>query len=91
MLLEAPHSEEAHRALETVLKVLLPTLEIPIAVHKTEGPDTLLVFLGIEVDRIAPAGGEAYPAPRAIAIMKHKEELLQEGAGITARPRIYCG
>ena len=49
LLLGAPHSEEAHRALETVLNVLR-TLGIPIAVHKTEGPDTLLVFLGIEVD-----------------------------------------
>ena len=49
LLLGAPHSEEAHRALETVLNVLR-TLGIPIAVHKTEGPDTVLVFLGIDVD-----------------------------------------
>ena len=37
--------------LETVTKVL-HMLGIPIAVHKTEGPDTILVFLGILIDTL---------------------------------------
>ena len=44
-----PYSEEAARALDTASRVLR-MLGIPIAVHKTEGPTTALVFLRIIVD-----------------------------------------
>ncbi len=46
LFLGAPYSDEAARALEMVSKVL-HMLGIPIATHKTEGPDTTLIFLGI--------------------------------------------
>ena len=51
LFLGAPYSDEAARALETVSKVLR-MLGIPIAVHKTKGPDTILVFLGIIIDTL---------------------------------------
>ena len=51
LFLGAPNTEEASRVLETVTKVL-HMLGIPIAVHKTEGPDTILVFLGILIDTL---------------------------------------
>jgi len=49
LFLGAPYSNEAATALETVLRVL-HMLGIPIAVHKTEGPATSLIFLGIMID-----------------------------------------
>ena len=49
LFLGAPHSDEAARALEMVTQVFR-TLGIPIAVHKTEGPAPILVFLGIIID-----------------------------------------
>ena len=45
----APLAEEAAAALETVVRILR-ALGIPIATHKTEGPTTSLIFLGILVD-----------------------------------------
>ena len=45
----APLAEEAAAALETVVGIL-HALGIPIATHKTEGPTTSLIFLGILVD-----------------------------------------
>ena len=51
LFLGAPHSDEAERVLETVTKVLR-MLGIPLAVHKTEGPDTTLIFLGIVIDTL---------------------------------------
>ncbi len=49
LFLGAPYTEEAAKALETASQVL-HMLGIPIAVHKTEGPATSLVFLGIVID-----------------------------------------
>ena len=49
LFLGAPYSDEAARALKTVSKVF-HMLGIRIAVHKTEGPDTIIVFLGIIID-----------------------------------------
>jgi len=49
LFLGAPYSNEAATALETVLRVLR-MLGIPVAVHKTEGPATSLIFLGIMID-----------------------------------------
>ena len=49
LFLGAPHSDEAARALEMVTQVFR-TLGIPIAVHKTEGPAPILVFLGIIIN-----------------------------------------
>ena len=45
LFLGTPHSEEAGNVLEVITKVLR-MLGIPIAVHKTEGPNTVLTFLG---------------------------------------------
>ena len=49
LFLGAPYSDEAAEALETVSRVLR-MLGIPVAVHKTEGPAPLLIFLGIVID-----------------------------------------
>ena len=51
LFLGTPHSEEAGNVLEVVTKVLR-MLGIPIAVHKTEGPNTVLTFLGIIIDTV---------------------------------------
>ena len=51
LFLGAPNSAEAANVLDTVLRVLR-MLGIPIAVHKTEGPNTILVFLGIIIDTV---------------------------------------
>ena len=51
LFLGTPLTDEAQRALDTVTQVLR-MLGIPIAIHKTEGPDTMLVFLGIIIDTI---------------------------------------
>ena len=51
LFLGAPPTDEAQRALDTVLTVFR-TLGIPVAVHKTEGPATTLVFLGIILDTL---------------------------------------
>ena len=47
----APYSDEAARALEIVTRVL-HMLGITIATHKTEGPATSVVFLGIVLDTL---------------------------------------
>lgn len=49
LILGAPDSDECKRALEMVLQ-LCQLLGVPVAVHKTEGPSFILVFLGIELD-----------------------------------------
>ena len=49
LLLGAPHSREAAQALDIALKVF-DSLGIPVATHKTEGPSTILIFLGILID-----------------------------------------
>lgn len=51
LFLGAPYTDEAARALEIVSRVFR-TVGVPIAVHKTEGPDTVLVFLGIMIDTL---------------------------------------
>lgn len=52
LLLGAPESRECQQALEMALR-LCHQLGIPIAVHKTEGPGVIIVFLGIELDTVA--------------------------------------
>lgn len=49
LFLGAPDSEEATAALETVTRTLA-CMGIPVAIHKTEGPSTMLTFLGIVID-----------------------------------------
>ena len=44
-----PDSPQCRRALEKAME-LCEILGVPIAVHKTEGPATVIVFLGIEID-----------------------------------------
>jgi len=51
LLLGPPKSCECQRALETILTCCL-NMGVPVADHKTEGPSTVLVFLGIELDTI---------------------------------------
>ena len=50
LLLGPPKSRECQRALETMLTC--QNMGVPMAGHKTEGPTTVLVFLGIEFDTI---------------------------------------
>lgn len=51
ILFGSPDSPECRQALEKALQIC-KRLGVPIAVHKTEGPATVLVFLGIEVDTV---------------------------------------
>lgn len=46
-----PHSPYATVVLHHILGVL-ETLCVPVAVHKMEGPATMVTFLGIEVDTV---------------------------------------
>lgn len=52
LFIGAPNTDEGSRALSIALRVL-QHLGVPVAVHKTEGPATLVVFLGILIDTIA--------------------------------------
>ena len=52
LLLGPPDSSVCERALETTL-TCCQNLGVPVADHKTEGPSTSLVFLGIEVDTVS--------------------------------------
>lgn len=52
ILFGAPKSAECQAALDLALR-LCQFLGVPIAVHKTEGPGTVLIFLGIELDTTA--------------------------------------
>ena len=45
----APHTQECRQALDRALG-LCKRLDVPIAAHKTEGPATVIQFLGIELD-----------------------------------------
>ena len=49
LLFGAPESHECRRALESVLETSA-RLGVPIAAHKTEGPASVITFLGIELD-----------------------------------------
>ena len=51
ILFGSPDSPECKRALEKALEICR-RLGVPIAVHKTEGPVTVIVFLGIEIDTV---------------------------------------
>ena len=52
ILFGAPNSMECREALDLALQ-LCRQLGVPIAAHKTEGPGTVLIFLGIELDTTA--------------------------------------
>ena len=52
IILAPPRSPCCQQDLSTLLEVC-GELGVPIAGHKTEGPATCLVFLGIEVDTVA--------------------------------------
>lgn len=45
----APHSQQGRECLSTASQTLA-TLGVPVAAHKTEGPTTIITFLGILVD-----------------------------------------
>ena len=49
LVMGSPDSPECQRSLETILHCC-QRLRVPIAQHKTEGPSTQLVFLGIELN-----------------------------------------
>ena len=49
IIVSFPDSPQCRDELETLLRVFRE-LGIPVATHKTEGPATCLVFLGIEID-----------------------------------------
>ena len=52
IIVSFPDSPQCRDELETLLRVFRE-LGVPVATHKTEGPATCLVFLGIEIDTIA--------------------------------------
>jgi hypothetical protein len=52
LLMGAPDSEEGAQILDLALRTF-QLLGIPVAAHKTEGPATLVIFLGILLDTIA--------------------------------------
>ena len=49
LIFGAPDSDECEQALKLAMQVC-KLLGVPIAVHKTEGPLLVIVFLGIELD-----------------------------------------
>lgn len=49
LFLGAPNTHEGAQALQVVLNIF-KVLGIPVATHKTEGPTTVLAFLGILID-----------------------------------------
>ena len=51
ILFGSPGSPECKRALEKALEICR-RLGVPIAAHKTEGPVTVIVFWGIEIDAV---------------------------------------
>ena len=52
IIMSFPDSPQCRDELETLLQVFRE-LGVPVAIHKTEGPSTCLVFLGIEIDTIS--------------------------------------
>lgn len=49
LFIGAPNTDEGARALAIALRIL-EYLGVPVAVHKTEGPSTAVIFLGILID-----------------------------------------
>ena len=81
----SPNTDEAAQAKEIALRVLLEHLGVPVAAHKTEGPASLITFLGILVDT------EAFEL--RLPAFKHSWILgspKRPALGITAWPLIPC-
>ena len=76
LLLGAPCSAEAQHCLEKAIQIF-QDLGIPIALHKTEGPATVLIFLGILIDT------EAFE----LRLPAEKLARLQETIGLWANKR----
>ena len=49
LLFGSPDSDECRQALEKILETCA-RLGVPLALHKTKGPSTIIIFLGIELD-----------------------------------------
>ncbi len=52
LFLEAPDTDEGERSLDIALR-MLELLGVPVATHKTEGPSTLVTFIGILIDTVS--------------------------------------
>ena len=52
IIISPPHSPQGQESLSR-LRQLCGELRVPITEHKTDGPTTCLVFLGIEIDTVA--------------------------------------
>ncbi len=60
---------------------------VPIAAHKTEGPATVVSFLGIHSKRrAAPSGGQVVSTQGSSGGMKVVEVLYPQRVGVTDRP-----
>ena len=71
LLIAAPYSQQGHEFLAITIQIL-SLLGVTVATHKTEGPTTTLVFLGILIDTdncVAASGRKAYPTPTDITAM----------------------
>ena len=71
IMLGPPHSPQCQGYLDTLL-YQCNRLGVPIAAHKTKGPSSCLVFLGIEIDTVA--GELRLPADK----LQRLQTLLQQ-------------
>ena len=68
LLVGAPNSQECDFALHKTIQ-LCSRLGVPIATHKTEGPSTVLTFLGIELDTL---NGILRLPPVKLTLLRHE-------------------
>ena len=68
LLVGAPNSQECDFALHKTIQ-LCSRFGVPIATHKTEGPSTVLTFLGIELDTL---NGILRLPPVKLTLLRHE-------------------
>ena len=80
LFLCAPHSQSGAQALEIALR-LFNMLGIPVASHKTEGPATILIFLGVLIDTVK------FELRLPSAKLARLQEMMQQWVGRRACTR----
>ena len=80
LFLCAPHSQSGAQALEIALR-MFNMLGIPVASHKTEGPATILIFLGVLIDTVK------FELRLPSAKLARLQEMMQQWVGRRACTR----
>ena len=81
IIVSFPDSPQCRDELETLLQVFRE-LGVPVATHKTEGPSTCLVFLGIEIDKRACSRKEL---ESLIGMLNHACKVVRPGRSFLRR------